>query len=104
MTIWQGIAITAAAAIVIVAAGYAALRYMTGVPGTPHQGEPPPLTAEEEALATILKRHVETIAAREHNIGHYAALENVARYIESTLATYGYAVGRHEFVADGHAV
>ena len=84
--------------------GYGALRYMTAVPGKPHRGELPPLTAEETALATALKRHIATIAAHEHNIAHYDELEKVARYIEATLESFGYTVGRQEFTADGKRV
>jgi len=88
----------------LVAAGYGALHYMTAVPGTSYLGAPPPLTAEEAVLAALLERHVATIAAREHNVVHYDELEKVARYIEATLASAGYAVGRQEFVADGKPV
>ena len=85
----------------LAAAGYGALHYMTAVPGKPHRGALPPLTAEETALAASLKRHIATIAAREHNVAHYDELEKVARYIETALASLGYAVGRQEFLADG---
>jgi Peptidase family M28 len=88
----------------LVAAGYGALHYMTAVPGVSYRGAPPPLTAEEAALAVALERHIGTIAAREHNVVHYDELEKVARYIEATLASAGYAVGRQEFVADGKPV
>jgi len=84
--------------------GYGALRYMTAVPGKPHHGELPPLTADETALAAALKRHIATIAAREHNIVRYDELEKVARYIEATLESFDYAVGRQEFTADGKRV
>ena len=90
--------------LVLAAAGYGALHYMTAVPGEPHRGALPPLTAEEEALAAALKRHVATIAAREHNVDHYDELEKVARYLEATLASFGYAAGRQEFPADGKTV
>jgi hypothetical protein len=83
----------------IAAAGYGALHYMTSVPGKPHVGALPPLTPEEAALAQSLTRHIATIAAREHNLAHYDELEKVARYIEATLASFGYAVGRQEFLA-----
>jgi Peptidase family M28 len=86
------------------AACFAALRYLTNVPGQSHQGALPPLTDEERALAATLKRHIETIAAREHNIRHYDELEKVATYLEATLKSYGYAVGRQEYVADGKTV
>jgi hypothetical protein len=88
----------------LVLAGYGMLRYMTGVPGEPHRGTLPPLTREETELAALLKRHVATIAAREHNLAHYDELEKAARYIEATLASFGYTVGRQEFVADGKPV
>ena len=83
--------------------GYGALHYMTGVPGKSHQGALPPLTAEEAALAAALKQHVAAIAAHEHNLAQYAELEKVARYIETTLAGFGYTVGRQEFLVDGQA-
>ena len=90
--------------LVLVAAGYGALHYMTGVPGQPHRGALPPLTAEETALAAALGRHIATIAAREHNVAHYDELEKVARHIEASLASFGYGVGRQEFFADGKPV
>src|SRR2546430_3674299 len=86
------------------AAGYGALHYRPAVPGNPHRGALPPLTAEETALAASLKRHIATIAAREHNVAHYGELEKVARYIETALASLGYGVGRQEFLADGKPV
>jgi hypothetical protein len=86
------------------AVGYGALHYMTGVPGRSHRGPLPPLTDEEMALAASLKLHIASIAAREHNIAHYDELEKVARHIEATLASFGYAVGRQEFSVDGRLV
>jgi Peptidase family M28 len=80
--------------------GYGALHYMTAVPGQPHSGALKPLTADETALAAALKRHIATIAAREHNVAHYDELEKVARYIEATLESFGYTVGRQEFTAE----
>jgi hypothetical protein len=88
----------------VAAAGYGALHYMTSVPGKPHRGPLPPITSEETELAQSLKRHIATIAANEHNVAHYDDLEKVARYIEATLASMGYAVGRQEFFADGKPV
>jgi hypothetical protein len=88
----------------IAAAAYGALHYMTSVPGRPHLGALAPLTPEEAALAQSLKQHIATIAAREHNVAHYDELEKVARYIEATLASFGYAVDRQEFLADGKMV
>jgi hypothetical protein len=96
--------IAAIVLIVLVAAGYGALRYMTGVPGEPYSGVLPPITAEEHALAAVLKQHIEAIAAREHNIAHADELEKVARYIETTLQSYGYVVNPQSFAADGKTV
>ena len=90
--------------LIIVAVGYAALRYMTGVPGEPYRGPLPALTDTEAALAAALRRHVETIAAREHNLDHPDELEKVARYIEGVLASCGYAVGRQVFTVAGKPV
>jgi hypothetical protein len=90
--------------VVLAAGGYAALLYMTSVPGKSYQGALPPLTAEERTLAATLKAHIETIAAREHNVAHYDELEKVARYLEATLASYGYTAGRQEYLADGKTV
>jgi hypothetical protein len=90
--------------LVVVAAGYGALHYMTALPGEPHRGPLPALTAEEAALAARLKGHIEIIAAREHNIDSYDALENTARYIEASLQTHGYEVDRQNFTARGKPV
>jgi hypothetical protein len=84
--------------------GYGALHYMTAVPGKPYRGALPPLSAEEAALAASLRRHIATVAAREHNLAHPEELEKVARYIEATLSAFGYAAGRQEYLADGKPV
>ena len=88
----------------VAAAGYGTLHYMTSVPGKPHRGPLPPITSEEAELGQSLKRHIAAIAEREHNVTHYDELEKVARYIEATLASIGYTVGRQEFFADGKPV
>ena len=88
----------------LIGAAWGALHYMTGVPGASHRGPLPPLTAEEAALAQALERHTATIAAHEHNLAHYAELENVARYIETALASYGYASKAQTFIVSGRSV
>ena len=88
----------------MVAAGYGALRYMISVPGESYSGELPPLTDQELALAARLKTHIAAIAAREHNIAHHDELEKVARYIETTLESYGYVVHRQNFAVDDKTV
>jgi hypothetical protein len=86
--------------VIIAAAVSGAVFYMTGVPGRSHRGPLPPLTAAEQALVPLLKRHIEAVASREHNVAHYDELEKSARYIETTLGSYGYTVNRQDFDAD----
>jgi Zn-dependent M28 family amino/carboxypeptidase len=100
----RSLLVLAVIALLIVALGYGALRYMTGVPGVSHRGPLPPLTDEEAALAAALGRHVATIARREHNVAHHHELETVARYIETTLESYGYSAGRQVFTVAGRQV
>jgi hypothetical protein len=88
----------------LVLVGVGAYHYMLGVPGTPHQGALPPLTAEERDLAGRLRKHVAAIAAAEHNVDHYEELEKVALYLETVLEGYGYAPNRQVFTARGKAV
>jgi hypothetical protein len=88
------------AAAVAIAAIVGFTLYMTSVPGQSYRGPLPPLTDEERALAGLLKRHVETIAAREHNIARYDELDKVARYIETALQSFGLPVNRQEFDVD----
>ncbi len=89
---------------ILLCAGLGAYYYMLGVPGTPHQGSLPALTADERALATRLKTHIAAIAAREHNIDNYDELEKAARYIERTLAAAGYKPSPQEFTTRGKRV
>jgi hypothetical protein len=86
--------------VTLAAAVCGAVYYMTGVPGRSHAGPLPPLTPEERALVPRLERHIAAIASREHNVAHYDELERSARYIETTLESYGYTVHRQSFDAD----
>jgi Zn-dependent M28 family amino/carboxypeptidase len=90
--------------VTLLAAGYAAYHYMVAVPGRPHRGALPPLSAEETALAARLKAHIETIAAREHNLDHYEQLQRVADYLEAQLRAAGHAAVRQTFRARGKDV
>ena len=100
----KAILLVLAVVLLAVAIGYGALRYLTSVPGTPHRGALPPLTEAERVLAVALKQHIEVIAAREHNVANYDELEKVARYLEATLQSHGYKVGRQEFTVEGKSV
>lgn len=73
------------------------LWHTVSVPGTSWSGTPGPLTAEEAALAANLRRHVEAIASREHNVFKPAELEASAQYIEKVFADIGYAVAAQRF-------
>lgn len=84
--------------------GLLGLLVLTTMPGRSHQGLLPAASAEQQALAQQLRQHVTAIAAQEHNVHHPAALEAVATYLESELASYGYQVRREEFKARGVAV
>jgi Peptidase family M28 len=89
---------------VLLCAGLCAYYYMLGVPGTPHKGSLPALTADERTLAANLKTHIAAIGAREHNIDHYDELEKVASYIERVLVGYGYKPVPQRFPVRGKDV
>jgi hypothetical protein len=80
----------AAAALALVMGIVVLLRYMTVVPGAPHKGPIPVLSADEASIAERLRAHITAIASRPHNIAHYAELEKAARYIENVLRALGY--------------
>lgn len=82
----------------------AAVLWMTAVPGISHAGKLPPPTADQAALATRLRAHVEAIASTPHNIEHPEELEQSAAYIEGVLSRIGYKVQRQPFGADGQIV
>lgn len=75
------------------------LWYMVKVPGQSYSGPLKPLTAEEADLRDNLRRHVEAVASREHNVFHFAELEAAAQYIERTLSGFGYRVDTQRFKA-----
>lgn len=85
------------AAILLLAAAAGLLIYMTAMPGSSQRAPLLPLTAEERALSALLKRHVVKLASEEHNVAHYAKLEQAAQYIEDTLTGYGYKVKRQSY-------
>jgi Zn-dependent M28 family amino/carboxypeptidase len=80
------------------------LGYMTAMPGESYRGPLPALTAEEQDTAQRLRQHVRMIAGKEHNTAHPGQLEDAARYIESTLAGFGYTVKQQMFNTDGNRV
>ena len=49
----------------------------------------PSLDDDQRASALRLEAHVRGVASVPHNIEHFAALEDTARYIEATLRGYG---------------
>ena len=74
-----------------------AVWFMTAMPGERYRGPLQPLGVEDRRLAENLRAHVLAVASEEHNVGHPEALERSARYIETTLAGFGYTVVRQEF-------
>ena len=77
------------------------VAYMVWTPGASHRGPLPPLSESERELAPNLRRHVEAIASRQHNLDHPAELERSAKEIERTLEGLGYAVAAQRFAALG---
>ena len=75
--------------------------YMIVVPGESFRGGFAPLDAQETALHTALKRHVETIASTEHNAVTPALYEQAAAYIEQSLTRAGYPVRSQSFAWGG---
>ncbi len=105
MRVWGWLLIGLLAFVVGAVGGpYGIALVMTWMPGKAHSGPLPPLTSEEKALAAVLKRHVEAIGSRPHNIKHLDELEAAARYIEAALQGLGYTVDRQLFSVDGTTV
>ena len=94
----------AGAALVIAVVAVAGARYVTAVPGVPHQGALPALDEAENATAARLLRHIRAIASRPHNIEHYDELEKAARYIEAELTALGYQPVPQIYQVEGRAV
>ena len=88
-----------ALSLVLAAALMGLFWFMVHTPGRSYQGPLQPLTADEQVMAANLRRHVATIAAREHNMRAYAALEAAAQYIEKSFAEMGYRVAAQRFVS-----
>jgi Zn-dependent M28 family amino/carboxypeptidase len=79
---------------------------MTHMPGKPHSGPLPPLSAGEAQLADGLRQHIAVLAGDigERNIWHDDTLDATAGYIEKTLQASGYAVSSQPFTAQGKHV
>ncbi|MBI1943142.1 MAG: M20/M25/M40 family metallo-hydrolase [Betaproteobacteria bacterium] len=70
---------------------------MVRVPGDSYRGPLAALSEDETRLAAALRRHVEAVASREHNMFRPAALEAAARYLENTLSGLGFSVLEQRF-------
>lgn len=91
--------------VLLIAAVWIALLWSTHTPGTSFRGSLPPATESETTLAARLRRHVETIAATERNVGENpAALEAAAVYLERELQRLGYQVESQRYQADSQTV
>lgn len=76
-------------------AGLAGLAaWMVAMPGRSFTGPLAPLDDDGRALAARLRADVAAIASGERNLGHPAAYEAAAAYIERQLADAGHAVRR----------
>jgi Zn-dependent M28 family amino/carboxypeptidase len=75
------------------------LWFMVKVPGATHTGSLPALSAAGTLPAENLRRHVEAVASREHNVFHPRELEAAAKYIEGALSRFGYRVEAQRFAA-----
>ncbi|MBI2317276.1 MAG: M20/M25/M40 family metallo-hydrolase [Betaproteobacteria bacterium] len=73
---------------------------MVRVPGVSYSGPTAPLEPAARAIADNLRAHVAAVASREHNLAHRHALDEAARYIERTLAGYGYTVAKQPLGPD----
>jgi Zn-dependent M28 family amino/carboxypeptidase len=80
------------------------LWFMVKVPGVSYAGALRPLTPEEQGIAGNLRRHVASIASREHNLFRYAQLEASALYIEESLLRMGHAVAAQRYTVDAKEV
>src|SRR5262249_8248372 len=86
------------------AAIVSALSYMVVMPGSSYSGALKPLTGDERVLVENLRRHVVSVASREHNLSHPSELEVAARHIEVTLSGLGYEIATQRFIVDGKEV
>src|SRR5262245_54092941 len=73
--------------------------FMVATPGESHRGALPEASEDDKRLAEALRKHIETIAGREHNQFKPAELEAAARYLESTLSGWGFSVQKQNFQA-----
>ena len=73
---------------------------MTAMPGTSHAAPLPALTDGQRALASQLRRHVETLARAERNTD----LETPARYIAAAFAAHGLNPELQSFPSSGRTV
>lgn len=91
--------------IALAAATASLLWYMLAMPGASSTGVLEPLIADQRVLVENLRRHVTTVASREHNLHNDPAeLEVAARHIEFTLLGLGYAAAAQRFVVEGKEV
>jgi len=90
--------------VVLGATTFAATQYFPSRPLYGHRGPLPAITAEERALSSSLRSHVEAIASKPRNTGHPEALEASAQYIEAQLAKLSLTIERQTYSADGQTV
>ena len=70
------------------------------MPGKSYTGPLPPLSAVDQALVVRLRKHVESLAAKERNTD----LDTPARYIAAAFAEYGLEPVTQDFPSGGRTV
>lgn len=98
-----GIAVCALS-VVAAAAIAAAVWYAIVFPRQTRLGPLPRLTGADTVRAERLASHLRAIASEPHNLAYPAALERVAAYIETTLASFGYTVQAQAYAVGADSV
>lgn len=80
------------------------VRYSIVFPRLAGEGPLPPLSPVETALKPRLMGHIAAIASTPHNLEHPEALEQAARYIETSLANAGHSPVAHVYEVAGMPV
>jgi len=101
--VWFRLGLYAAVFLGLLVFGGCTMIYM---PGESFRGDPPPLTAEQEALRTRLKGHVVKLAGEIGNrqVAEPGTLAQARRYITGQFSGMGYAPKAREYEAGGATV
>jgi hypothetical protein len=100
--IWISLGVVA---IVLLAALLVSWRVVIYTPGPRFSGPLSPLEAPQAAMAKQLKSDVQRLSVEigERNLGHYAALNEAADFLEAEFVAAGYSTSRQEYDVNGLA-